>query len=791
SYTPTPGYSGAETFTYTVSDGTATDTATVTITVIAPANTPPTAVDDGGYSVAMDSSNNALNVLANDSDVDLGDTLTITAVGATSNGGSVTNNGTSLSYTPAPGFNGSEGFTYTVSDGTATDTASVTVTVVGIGNTAPDAVNDSGYNVQLNSSGNVLNVLANDSDADLGDTLAITAVGAASNGGAVINNGTNLSYSPAAAYTGPETFTYTISDGTDTDTATVSINVVNGNTPPAPVDDTGLSVGENSFNNILDVLANDGDPDVGDTLTITAAGTVLAPTAGGLVTPNGNNLIYTPAVGFSGTESFSYTVSDGTATASATVTVTVVGANTAPNAVDDSGLNVQQNSVNNALDVLANDSDPDVGDVLTITAIGATSNGGTLTNNGTSLSYTPAAAYTGPESFSYTVSDGIATDTAIVTVNVTTGNTTPVAVNDSSFNVGMGTTANPLNVLANDSDADVGDTLTITAVGTTSASGAVVNNGSSLSYSPAPGFSGSESFSYTISDGTATAAATVTVNVIAANTPPTAVNDALSVRVNSSGNVLNVLANDSDPDVNDTLTITTVGAASAGGTVSNNGTSIGYTPATGYSGAETFSYTITDGKVTATASVTINVTASNTAPLVTDDTTIWHVVMPTGDVLATNLANREFGVAIRRASGAGTGLVSGRYNVVQHAGYFTGGAGATAGVGYQFGDITFNGSGGITSGDLLGKRAILDIDAAKSGAAAALSTLPAGTQSAGGGSYSVASNGTMTLSLNVGGSIVTGTGAVSSDGEVIALAVRITEGGNDSGRGLLFLVRQP
>ncbi|MCC6302830.1 MAG: tandem-95 repeat protein [Gammaproteobacteria bacterium] len=795
-YTPAAGYTGSETFTYTVSDGTGTDTATVTMTVIAPINTAPVANDDDnstnftGFSVAMGSSGNPLDVLANDSDPDVGQTLAITAVGTPAPSGSVTiNGGSSLLFTPAPGFSGNASFTYTVSDGSGgTDTATVTVTVIGIGNTTPDAVDDSGINVATNSSGHTLNVLANDSDPDLGDTLTITAVGAASNGGTVTNNGTSLGYTPASAFSGTETFTYTVSDGAGaTDTATVTVTV-GGNVAPTAVDDSGLSVSENSLNNILEVLANDSDADLpAQTLTITGVG---ATSAGGLVTPNGNNLIYTPAVGYSGTESFTYTVSDGNGgTDTATVTVTVVGANTAPNAVNDPGFNVRQNSSGNVLNVLANDSDPDIGDTLTITAVGATSNGGTVTNNGTSLSYAPAAAYLGPESFTYTVSDGMATATATVTVTVVTGNTAPLAVNDGGFNVGMGSISNPLDVLANDSDPDVGDTLTITAVGATSNGGTVTNNGTSLSYSPASGFNGSESFGYTISDGVATATATVTVNVIAANTPPTATGDTLSVRVNSSGNVLNVLANDSDPDVGDTLTITAVGAASNGGTVTNNGTSLGYTPASGYTGNETFSYTITDGKVTATAAVTVNVTAGNTAPAVADDTN-WHVIMPTGDVLATNLANREIGVAIRRASGAGNGTVSGRYNVVQHAGYLTGGA-ATIGVGYQFGSLTFNGSGGISAGSLLVKRATLDIDAARSGTAVAVNTVPTATQNSGSGSYSVASNGTMTLSLNTGGAIVTGSGAVSADGELVALTIRVTEGGNDTGRGLLFLVRQP
>ena len=97
----------------------------------------------------------------------------------------------------------------------------------------------------------------------------------------------------------------------------------------------------------------------------------------------------------------------------------------------------------------------------------------------------------------------------------------------------------------------------------------------------------------------------------------------------------------------------------------------------------------------------------------------------------------------------------------------------------------------MSAGSPLGKRASLDVDAAKAGNASALSVPEASPVTISGGSYSVASSGTMTVTLNSAGRTIVGSGAVSADGEVIALAIRVTEGGNDTGRGLLFLVRQP
>jgi hypothetical protein len=126
-YTPTPDFTGTETFTYAIQDmGGLTDTATVTIDVDN-VNDAPIAVDDS-YAVSEDSSNNVLTVLDNDSDIDVGDSLSIVAVDTPMNGTAVIS-GTTILYTPTPDFFGTETFIYTISDGTLTDTATVTITV--------------------------------------------------------------------------------------------------------------------------------------------------------------------------------------------------------------------------------------------------------------------------------------------------------------------------------------------------------------------------------------------------------------------------------------------------------------------------------------------------------------------------------------------------------------------------------------------------------------------------------------------------------------------------------------
>jgi uncharacterized repeat protein (TIGR01451 family) len=462
-----------------------------------------------------DSSGNLINVLANDTIApDAGEILTIIAVTQSAHG-TVVNNGTNVSYTPAPNYFGPDSFTYTISDGNGgSDTATVSVTVVNV-NDNPDAVNDAAT-VNEDSSGNVINVLANDTIApDAGETLTLTAVTQAAHG-TVVNNGTNVSYTPTPNYIGPDSFTYTISDGNGgSDSATVNVTVVNVNDNPDAVNDTA-TVNEDSSGNVLNVLANDTiSPDSGETLTITA----VTQAAHGAVVNNGTNVSYTPALNYFGPDSFTYTISDGNGGSdSATVTVTVVNVNDNPDAVNDTAT-VTEDSSGNVINVLANDTiAPDAGETLTIIAVTQAAHG-TVVNNVTNVSYTPGPNYFGPDSFTYTISDGKGgSDTATVSVNVVNTNDNPDAVNDTA-NVNQDSSGNVISVLANDTIApDAGETLTITAV-TQPAHGTVVNIGTNVSYTASPNYFGPDSFTYTISDGNGGSdSATVNVSVNASQT---------------------------------------------------------------------------------------------------------------------------------------------------------------------------------------------------------------------------------------------------------------------------------
>ena len=385
---------------------------------------------DDIFNVDEDSSNNVLDVINNQQGQDenpQGGTITIISVGATSNGGAVSiSDGELLSYTPASDVFGEDTFTYTISNGQSTSTATVTVQLFPL-NDSPTAVDDTAT-VGQDSQDNSLFVLGNDTFApDQGETLQVVGVVDPSNGGTVTiaPNGTHLVYTPPAGFVGQETINYTIGDGNGgTANATVTVTVEEGTKPTAG--DDAATVDEDSAANAIDVLVNDSPAVDGQPLSVA---NVTQPLTGGTVAigTGGANVLYTPAPDFFGTDTFTYTVAEADGGNSiATVTVTITGRNDPPVANDDE-LNVTKNSQNNRLNVQANDTDlPDAGETFTITGVtlDTADQGSTwsISDDDQSILYTPATGFVGQEKFTYTVNDrndgsGL-TDQATVTVNV-------------------------------------------------------------------------------------------------------------------------------------------------------------------------------------------------------------------------------------------------------------------------------------------------------------------------------------------------------------------------------------
>ena len=185
----------------------------------------------------------------------------------------------------------------------------------GSSNTVPNAVNDSITTAQ--NVAHTFNPRSNDTDAD-GDSLTITGKTNGSNG-TVSFTSSNVTYTPNNNYTGSDSFTYTISDGNGgADTATVNVTVTgSGNTVPNAVNDS-ITTSQNVAHT-FNPRSNDTDAD-GDSLTITGK----TNGSNGTVSFTSSNVTYTPNNNYTGSDSFTYTISDGNGGAdTATVNVTV------------------------------------------------------------------------------------------------------------------------------------------------------------------------------------------------------------------------------------------------------------------------------------------------------------------------------------------------------------------------------------------------------------------------------------------------------------------------------------
>jgi hypothetical protein len=304
-------------------------------------------------------------------------------------------------------------------------------------------------------------------------------------------------------------------DGADVGAFEVQGACAGTNTDPVANADT-LTAAEDSGANAVNVLANDTDAE-GDTLTINA----VTQGAHGLVviTGGGTGLTYSPTPDFNGSDAFTYTIDDGNGgTATGNVSVVVTPVNDDPDAVNDSAT-VNEDTSNNTISVLANDTDVD-GDALVVTATGSASHG-TVVNNGTSVTYTPAHDFFGSDSFTYTVSDGHGGfDTATVFVTVNNVNDPPVAAPDS-YTINQDTTLHVAapGALGNDSDVD-GDALTAHLTSPASHGSAALNADGSFTYTPNAGFAGIDSFSYKANDGHADSnIVTVTIHVLDTQPP--------------------------------------------------------------------------------------------------------------------------------------------------------------------------------------------------------------------------------------------------------------------------------
>lgn len=176
----------------------------------------------------------------------------------------------------------------------------------------------------------------------------------------------------------------------------------------------------------------------------------------------------------------------------------------------------------------------------------------------------------------------------------------PVAVNDAAT-VAEDSGATAINVLANDTDSDGGPKLVGSVTQPQNGAVVITGNGTGVTYNPAANFNGSDTFTYTLNGGSV---GTVTITVTPVDDPPTAVDDLLKVAGNSGATDVPVLDNDTDIDGGPMMIISTTQATYGSVVITGGGTGLSYMPNPGYSGPDSFTYTLNGGS---TAQVTVTV----------------------------------------------------------------------------------------------------------------------------------------------------------------------------------------
>jgi uncharacterized repeat protein (TIGR01451 family) len=554
-------------------------------------NATPVAVPDV-LTVAEDTPG-TVDVVANDTDGDA-DALTATIKTDATHGHATIANGV-VTYTPDAGYNGPDAVTYTVCDASAACVdGALTITVTPVNDAPPSPAGTALTTAEdTPHSGS----LAGATDPD-GDDLTFGATTAPAHGDVTVNPDGSYTYTPDADYHGTDSFGYEVCDAAAlcaSATATVTVTPVN-DAPAAPAG-TAFSTPQDTAHS--GTLPGSVDPD-GDALTF---GATAAPGHGDVTVNPDGTYTYTPDAGYTGADSFGYQVCDaGPLCAGATVTVTVVAVppgNDAPVVVNDTAETAFGTPV--TFDPTVNDSDPD-GDALTV-EVPVQPPHGTVTVDGTDVTYTPDAGFSGTDPVAYLACDAFGVCTpgeAVVTVAPAAPpvNLPPVADAGDARTVASGAKVTLDGTGSADPDLDPltyawvqqsGPAVTVTGAG-----------------SPAPSFTAPKGpatlvFALTVFDGALSDVATVTVTVKApvAAAPAAPDCDPVAVTAGATGVTVTVPCDDGTTTIVD-------GPDHGGAEVLDDG-KVRYVPDAGFAGTDRFTVRVCTAGGCADSVVTVTV----------------------------------------------------------------------------------------------------------------------------------------------------------------------------------------
>ena len=608
-YTHTGATNASDSFTYRVKDtlGLLSNIATVSITI----QTPPNAQND--QLVVTKAGTTTIDVTAND-----------TAPSGTLNKqsivirtqpvyGTLTLLGDGQIRYSHDGTNStSDQFSYTIADSNTllSNTATVSVSIQSP-NVGPTANNDQATVAE----GGTVNipVLVNDTDPDNSiDTASVLIVNTPTHGTATLGVGGVVIYTHDGSNTTVDSFTYRVSDvsGSPSGLATVSIAITPTNDPPVAQNDSAIV--QSGTPKIINLAANDSDSD--DGLDLTSIEIVSQPSQGTLSVNTNGTVTYEHNGSTNLQDSFTYRIRDiaGAQSNIATVQLTIERTALPPLTAPDSATVDEGGTVN--INVLANDTARDNPiNAASVTVVTSPTNGTVTVNSNGVIQYIHNGSETTADSFTYRVSDttGLTSATTTVSLVVVPVNEPPVAVNDSK-SIASNIQA-IIDLAANDFDVDDGLDLSGIVIGTAPVRGTLtIHNDGTVTYVHDGSESVQDTFTYRIKDksGALSNEATVSLSIELINQPPIANPDSATMSTPGGQIVIDLAANDSDPDGGLNLGSIVIKTPPTNGTVSviGDGT-IRYTHNGGSSTTDSFTYQIRDfaGLLSNEASVSINV----------------------------------------------------------------------------------------------------------------------------------------------------------------------------------------
>ncbi len=598
--TPDQNWNGAETITFRATDPGglfAEDAATFTVTAV---NDPPVLAAIGPQSV---DENVLLTIPVSATDVD-GTTPTLTT-STPPTGAAFTDNGNgtgSFTWTPTFAQSGVYSVTFYASDGLATDSEVVSITVDDV-NRPPVLAEIGSQSVNENTP---LTIPVSAADPD--GTFPALTTSTLPPGAVFSDNGDGtgfLNWTPSFDQSGAYPVTVYASDGIAIDSEIVTITVDDVNRPPVLADIGPQSVDENS---LLTVPVSATDPDgIFPTLTTST------PPSGATFSDNGDgtgSLSWTPTFAQSGDYPVTFYASDGVAIDSEAVLITVNDVNQPPILTAIGHQSVDENTL---LTVPVSATDPD-GTFPTLTT-STPPTGASFIDNGDgtgSFSWTPTFAQSGDYPVTFYASDGIATDSEIVTITVDDVNRPPVltAIGPQSVDENSLLT---IPVSATDPDG----TFPALTTSTPPSGASFIDNGDgagSFSWTPTFAQSGVYPVTFYASDGTAIDSEAVLITVDDVNQPP--VLSAIGPQSAVESMLLSFGVSASDPDGTTPALTTSTLPTGAGFLDNGDGTgSFNWIPTLSQSGVYPVTFYAADGEYVDSEVVSITVSDFNQAPV--------------------------------------------------------------------------------------------------------------------------------------------------------------------------------